>query len=148
MSWQINIFWHSIFVMMSDWLYYCNQNLNVYDILFMPVLFLFSMCINRYTHAKQLQFVSQTQMWSSMETFILPKIIFHLSSCTTAFQKTVHHILCSNRLLTSGKTSILQDLIAQQRRWHTYKFYNECKPKHILTKFHPHSKYLNFIRMS
>lgn len=43
------------FAMMSDWLFYRNQNLNVYDILFMPVLFLFSMCINRYTSAKQLQ---------------------------------------------------------------------------------------------
>lgn len=42
--------------MMSDWLFYGNQNLNVYDILFMPVLFVFSMCINRYTSAKQLQF--------------------------------------------------------------------------------------------
>lgn len=54
-SGQINIFWHSIFVMMSDWLFYRNQNLNVYDILFMPVVFLFSICINRYTSAKQLQ---------------------------------------------------------------------------------------------
>lgn len=100
----------------------------------MPVLFLFSMCINRYTSTKQLQFcVPDTdveQYGGFQKVQGCQKIMFHLSSRTSVSEDlsttyTATFYLCSRR-----KNRILQGLVAQER-WHTYKFYSEYVPNCI-----------------
>lgn len=144
MSWQTNIFQCTVFVMMSEWLFSPNQNLNVYDTLFMPVLFLFSVCINRYHNAKQLQFCvmdTDVEQYGGFQKICccqnnITPIILHNSFSevqTTASAKNNQCLGGCN--CTTKNISHLQIL----QQIHTYTY---------LTKIQTNSKHQNFVRIS